>query len=258
MIAGVLKYNIRKFIVLVIIAKFSRYLVLVLLITNTFASSEYINLGKFKDDNSIFIEKNIDKLSQKFLTTKYVSNTLSNENIDTSKENLIINFEALDCFTFIDTLKALTQSNDLQSFKNNLINTRYKDGLITYQNRNHFFSDWIDSNNMEDITCKIGKCEKSIKYLNKNYKYLKEIPTVKREISYIHPKNIDLSKLKNGDYIGIYTNKEDLDVTHTGIIIKKDEKIFLRHASSLHKKVLDSELFEYTKNKLGILVYRAQ
>jgi hypothetical protein len=92
--------------------------------------------------------------------------------------------------------------------------------------------------------------------LNKNYKYLKEIPPLKREITYIHPKDIDISKLKNGDYVGIYTNKLDLDVTHTAIIIKKDDKIYLRHASSKYKKVMDSELFEYTKNKLGILVFR--
>jgi len=221
------------------------------------SSSEYINLGKFKNDNSIFIQKDISKLSEKFLGTKYVSNTLVNKDINTSKENLIINFEALDCFTFIDTVQALKTSQDKSEFKISLLNTRYKNGIVSYATRNHFFSDWIKSNDMSDITCSLGKCETVIKYLNQNEKYLKEIPTVKRKISYIKSSNIDISLLKNGDYVGIYTNKDALDVTHTGIIIKKENGVFIRHASSLEKKIIDSELLSYTKNKLGVIIYRA-
>lgn len=231
-------------------------LLLTLLYINLFSYDEYINLGPFQNDPSIYKEKNIVKLSQKFIDTNYVANTLSNKDINTSKEKLIINFEALDCFTYIDTLKALKNSKDFPSFKEQLIDTRYKNSQVSYHNRNHFFSDWLSNKDIKDITCKLGACKKSTKYLNKNFKYLKEIPEVKREITYIHPKDIDLAKLKNGDYIGIYTDKPDLDVTHTGIIIKKNNQVFIRHASSKYKKVMDSELFEYTKEKLGVLIYR--
>jgi hypothetical protein len=232
--------------------------ILLILLHNTYAYSfdEYINLGKFKDDNSIFTQKDISKLSQKFLDTHYVSNTLSNIDINTSKENLIINFEALDCFTFIDTIKALKQSNNLITFKKALIDTRYKDSKVTYHNRNHFFSDWLENNNIKDVTCKVGKCQKQQKYLNKNFKYLKEIPTTKRDIYYLTAKNIDTTKLKTGDYVGIFTKKIDLDVAHTGIIIKKDKEVYIRHASSKKKKVIDSLLFEYIASKDGIIVYR--
>ena len=219
---------------------------------------EYINFGKFKGDDSIFIQKDIVDLSEKFLGIKYVSNTLSNHEINTSKENLIINFEALDCFTFIDTIEALKNAKDRKEFKINLIDTRYKNGIISYHTSNHFFSDWSYNKRIKDITCDLGICQKSIKYLNKDEKYLKEIPTVIRAVSYIDPQNINISLLKNGDYIGIYTNKNDLDVTHTGIIIKKDDKIFIRHASSVKKEIIDSELFDYTKNKSGVIIYRSR
>lgn len=220
-------------------------------------SAEYINFGKFKNDNSIFIQKDISKLSEKFIGTKYVANTLSNNEIDTSKENLVINFDSLDCFTFIDTLESLRVSSSKKEFKKHLISTRYKNSDISYLSRNHFFSDWIESNNMKDITCTLGNCKNETKYLNENEMYLKEIPTVKRTISYIKTDEVDLSLLKDGDYVGVYTDKKGLDVTHTGIIIKKFDKVFLRHASSLKKKIIDSELLEYTKQKLGIIVYRA-
>ena len=231
-------------------------LILLLLLSKTFAFDEYINLGKFENDSSIFKQKDIAKLSEKFLDTTYIANGLSNIDINTSKENLIINFKALDCFTFIDTIEALKNSHNLKSFRDNLINTRYKDGLVTYHNRNHFFSDWLENNNMKDITCSLGKCTKQQKLLNDKYKYLKEIPTVKRDIYYIAPNDIDISKLQTGDYVGIYTKLPDLDVTHTGIIIKKDNLVYIRHASSKKKKVIDDLLQNYISSKIGIIVYR--
>jgi len=230
--------------------------IIAILYTNFFAY-EYINFGKFKDDISIFKEQDIKKLSEKFLGIEYVSNTLSNDNIDTSKENLIINFDTLDCFTFIDTIEALKSAKNKKDFRNKLINTRYKNGIVSYHTRNHFFSDWLLKKNIVDITCKLGECKKSIKYLNKNEKYLKEIPTIQRTISYIEPKDINITKLRTGDYIGIYTQKDDLDVTHTGIIIKKFNKVYIRHASSLEKKIIDSDFFEYTKNQVGVIVFRS-
>lgn len=233
-------------------------IVLVLFLSEVFAICQYVNLGKFGSDSSIFVEEDISKLSEKFLDVEYVSGTLSNPQIDTSAEKLIIDFSSLDCFTYIDTIEALKHSIDFESFRQKLIETRYKDGKVTYHNRNHFFSDWVENNDIKDITCEVGACKKSIKTLNEDYKYLKEIPEVIREISYIPTKDIELDKLKDGDYIGIYTPKDDLDVTHTGIIIKKDDKVFIRHASSKYKKVLDSELFEYTKNKEGVLIYRGK
>lgn len=231
-------------------------LILLLLISKTFAFDQYINLGKFENDSSIFKENDVAKLSQKFLNINYVSNTLSKVDINSSKENLIINFEALDCFTFIDTIEALKNSSDHKSFIDKLIKIRYKDGLVTYPNRNHFFSDWLKNNNMKDITCTLGKCQKQEKLLNKNYKYLKNIPMVKRDIYYIAPNDLDISKLQTGDYIGIYTKLLDLDVTHTGIIIKKNDLVYLRHASSKKKKILDVLFKDYIYSKTGILVYR--
>lgn len=228
----------------------------VLFFAKLLLAEQFINFGKFENDKTIFEEKDISKLSKKFLATQYISNTLKNSDINTSKENLVINFQALDCFTFIDTIEALKQSSSKQDFIKKLIATRYKNSEISYQARNHFFSDWKYYNNVQDITCKVGPCKKHIKLLNNNEKYLKEIATIKREIYYIVPKNIDISKIKSGDYIGIYSKRNDLDVTHTGILIKQNNKLYIRHASSLKKKIIDSDYFEYTKEKIGVIIYR--
>jgi hypothetical protein len=53
---------------------------------------------------------------------------------------------------------------------------------------------------------------------------------------------------------------DGLDVTHTGILIKKAEGIFIRNASSRkqNRRVVDYPFSEYIKNISGIIVLRAE
>ncbi|MEA3553228.1 MAG: DUF1460 domain-containing protein [Campylobacterota bacterium] len=226
------------------------------LVSCIFASSS-INLASYKDID-FKQTKTIEQISNHFLGTKYKANSLIGSS--NSKEKLVIDFSSFDCFTFIDTIESLKGSNSFDTFKSKLIDTRYKNGKISYKNRKHFFSDWVTYNkNIKDITCKIGKCSKITKYLNQKSKdkvYLKGITIIKRDIFYIQSKDIDISKLKTGDYIGIYTNLSGLDVTHTGIIIVKNGMVYLRHASSKKMKVIDSLLKKYISKQDGIIVYR--
>lgn len=198
----------------------------------------------------------IDELSGRFLDTPYKANTLIG-GID-QKEQMVVSFENFDCFTFIDTIEALKDDR----FKSALRDIRYKNGIIDYKNRNHFFSDWkVYNKNIKDITCDIGSCKKVTKKLNKKDKnsvYLKGIDIVKRDIYYTTPDKIEFSKLKSGDYIGIYTTLKGLDVTHVGLAVNKNGIWYLRHASSKMKKVVDSNLKDYIKNKTGVLIYRSK
>ena len=234
-----------------------KYLFLFLFVLSSCFSLENINLGFFKKEDFLK-EKNIKDISSFFLDVPYKSNTLIG-NSDT-KEKLVIDFTALDCFTFIDTIQALKHSKNLSEFKTNLIETRYKNKNISYKKRKHFFSDWFVFNKkIDDITCDIGVCNKTTKYLNKkdvDKKYLKDIPIIKRDIYYLKAKNINKSKLKQGDYIGIYTKLKGLDVTHTGVIIIKDKTVYFRHASSFQKKVVDVLFDEYVSSKSGVVIYR--
>ena len=208
----------------------------------------------------------IDFISGKFLNTKYVDHTLTGD-IKTS-EVFTINLDGLDCFTYLDYVQALTISNNFEDFKKNLIKIRYNNAIVDFKKRNHFFTDWAFNNSkyIFDATKNISTTNAStvIKYLNKkneNDVYLEGIAPKKREIHYIPSKEVDtevLNNLKTGDYIGIYTNLKGLDVTHTGIAIKKGDELFFRHASSKssNMKVVDEKLLEYIEKKPGIIILR--
>ena len=183
-------------------------------------------------------------------------------------EVFVINFEGVDCYTYIDYVEAMRLSNSFSSFKMNLRKVRYKSGRIAFENRNHFFTDWREFNAdfVKDITEEIGTqkaiiAQKMINEKEDGTFFLPGIHPVQQEITYVASNAIDESvfnKLETGDYIGIYSEVQGLDVSHVGIIIKDRDDIYLRHASSLkeYRKVVDQDFKRYIVGKPGIIVFR--
>src|SRR3972149_2836083 len=98
----------------------------------------------------------IDFLSRQFLETPYQESTLRGD-INTP-EVFVINLEGIDCFTFLDYVESMRLSSSFHEFKENLKKVRYQRGEVSFENRNHFFTDWreFNSNFIDDVTVKIG------------------------------------------------------------------------------------------------------
>lgn len=238
--------------------------------------NEQIILGQWtsKSLNLLFKEasdiphpgKRIDFLSKQFIDTKYKKTTLTGD-INTP-EVFVINLEAVDCLTFIEYIEAMRRSVSFDEFRDNLMRVRYRSSMPAFKNRNHFFTDWtaFNSDMISDVTKQIaaGKSKVVSKRLNEKNDgafFLPGIPYRLREITYIQTTDLDeaiLTKLETGDYVGIYSKTDGLDVSHTGIIIKQNDSVCMRNASSVkeHMKVLDEELMDYLKSKPGIIVLR--
>lgn len=208
----------------------------------------------------------VDLISASFLGTPYKADTLIGS--PTTPETLVINMNGVDCLTFVEYVQALSVSIKNGDFKNSLIRTRYIDGQVRYLNRRHFFSDWYANNpvNARDVTQQLSQNALMVtKHLNKKNEkeeYIKGLGIIERKIYYIPSSAVDanvMDRLQTGDYIGIYSKLDGLDVSHTGIIIKKNGNVYFRNASSLAKnmKVVDTPLGAYIKNKPGIVVLRA-
>ncbi len=240
------------------------------------SDTEIIKLGKWTEPGleTLMTEsvtaggigERIGIISSEFLGTPYIADTLTG-NANTP-EVFTIDREGMDCFTYVDYVEALSISGSFPAFEENLKKIRYKDGVVTFQNRNHFFSDWPinNSSKVKDVTRAIGgdKTKSALKSLNLKKDgsvYLPDIPVTNRTIYYIPSSAIDgevISNLQTGDYAGIFTEIDGLDVSHTGIIVKKGDEAYLRHASSREKnmKVVDESLTDYMAKKPGLVVYR--
>jgi hypothetical protein len=250
----------------------------------TDCKKDIIIFGKWTEEqlNQIFRQaseinntsQRIDFLSKLFLSTPYKPSTLiGNKDMP---ELFVINLAEVDCLTFIEYIEAMRMSGSFEEFKETLKGVRYRAGEIAFEKRKHFFSDWTGSEPVyvKDITEILGgyRTEKVEKILNlkdiSGTLFLDGIEVQRREIKYIPAGFIDelvinrpvpkvLSwGLETGDYIGIYSELPGLDVSHVGIAIKYKKIVYLRHASSQKKKVIDEDLKGYLSGKPGIIVFR--
>ena len=79
-----------------------------------------------------------DIVSHEFLDVPYGANTLIGS--ATEAEQLVVDLQEVDCFTYADYVETLKRSDDREEFIANLTKVRYKNGVVDFQNRKHFFT----------------------------------------------------------------------------------------------------------------------
>jgi hypothetical protein len=206
----------------------------------------------------------VEFISRQFLGVPYQPLTLVGS--PQTPEILVINLEAVDCFTFIDYVEAMRFSSSFLEFRGHLKRVRYRSSRVAYGTRRHFFTDWLSVRRIEDITSFIGQgreitVQKMLNVRNDRSCFLPGIPPVARKIRYLPAKDIggpELAAMKSGDYMGIYTDIGGLDVSHVGIFVRNRNRISFRHASLNEKQVVDQDFRDYLLSIPGVLVFRAR
>jgi hypothetical protein len=275
--------------------------IIILLITivlsgNLFASDPVISsmdkaiiknkLDKFSKERSLPIGDLVLKIGLDFLNTPYVGKTL-----DKSKEEkLVINLHQLDCTTFAENCLALarTAKSDKPSvdkFCFELEGIRYRGGKMDgYASRLHYFSEWIaDNENRHHVQSMAAQMGGKLLPLNlyimsknpKEYPQLINDPTTTAQIQVIEEKisaqkfyyipveqfeSIE-SLVKDGDIVTLTTSIPGVDVSHVGILMNKDGRVHLLHASSSMMKVtISTEPFSQylakSKKTTGVMIAR--
>ena len=230
--------------------------------------------------------------AHQFLGVPYVGHTLEVN----KQEELVVNLRQLDCSTLVETVTALTLATKhggttWQDFLHWLQTIRYNKGKLDgYCSRNHYFSQWIESNTSLGLVEEqkvAGYPFTAIQQLQLNYmsthpeyyamlkdnpEDVKTIAQLEQAVSgtkvrYIPVGLLDepktkLKYVKNGDILALVTKKSGLDVSHVGFAEwGRDGKLHLLDASSIYKKVLlePKPLYQYAQRNpsmLGIRVIR--
>lgn len=191
--------------------------------------------------------KTMVSVGKTFLKTPYVAKTLEIGEVET----LVINFQGLDCTTFVENVLAFTlllqkEKTDFDSFAKVLETIRYKNGKLDgYASRLHYFSEWIANNQQKglltDITAEIeGKeISKEINFMSTHrelYPFLADdvnFDKIKASenflnneaICYLPQDQIEANEhlIHSGDIIALTTSIEGLDITHTGIASREKD-----------------------------------
>ena len=228
--------------------------------------------------------------ADRLLGTPYVAHTLEGD-----EELLTINIDELDCTTFVETLYALarTTMNGRYSWLDyaaNLENVRYRNGEMgDYSSRLHYISEWILNNasrgNLKEVTPDLPHANYLIKTIDfmtnhkDSYRSLKDDSAMVEKIkgyemalrnhrmpylkkSWLGDKAVKAA-LRDGDFVGLVTKIEGLDISHLGIIHKDDKgEIYLLDASMsggkvmLEQKNLRDHLSGSKSTCLGVRVFR--
>ena len=235
--------------------------------------------------------------AHQFLNIPYVGHTLE---VNTEEE-LVVNLRQLDCTTFVETATALALAFQHDGFGWDdylywLQTIRYNNGKMDgYCSRNHYFSQWINSNSqlglVEEQTGEgsanhypfTATQRLQLNFMSTHPEYyamlkghperIKKMASLEKEVSGIQVRYIPASLLnesektlkyvKDGDILALVTNKSGLDVSHVGFAQwGKDGKLHLLNASSIHKKVVlePMTLYQYMQKHptmLGIRVIRS-
>jgi hypothetical protein len=198
------------------------------------------------------------------------------------KEKLIVNFTQFDCFTFLETVLALSHCfvvgrTSLREFRRKLMFIRYRHGIITgYTSRLHYFTDWLRDSEQKKIVGDISRRlggelrRKKINYMTthrasfpalKNENEFQKMVMVEKNLSrrtfYAIKKNKvnkQKEKIKAGDIVAFATEDEGLDVAHVGFALWKGKNLHLLHASSKEGGVVISKktLVTYLKQNKKI------
>ena len=243
---------------------------------------------QFSKDSNLTTGELVLKIGNDFLGTPYVGNTLDR----TVQEDLVVNLRELDCTTFAENCLAIARTiksgkPTFESFTNELEKIRYRNGQLNgYVSRLHYFGEWMTNNAekgiVEDVSSKIGgvKCPIVLNFmgthtdsypqLKSNPQLIKEIKLIEKRVStepfFFIPKEkiaIHEKDMLDGDIAALVTKIPGMDVSHVGILFKKDGRVYLLHASLSGGKVGTTRvpLADYlkdSKNTTGIFVVRAK
>lgn len=203
-------------------------------------------------------------IARQFLGVPYVAHTLDR----TDYEQMVINLHELDCTTYVEVVAALArcvfmQKKDIADFINELRNIRYRNGVVSYETRNHYFQWWVEANTKNGVADEIfvqsnplyssqtinnyymSKHSDSYDMLRNHPERVDSIKQQEAEHNGVKVHYLSANQIKNtqqmrqlihdGDIIGLVTTKEGLDASHLGIAVWHKDGLHFLNASSLKK-----------------------
>lgn len=245
-----------------------------------------VKLDNFAPDRSLSMGDLVLKIGLDFLNTPYVAKTL-----DKSKEEkLVINLHQLDCTTFAENCLALARTvksdkSSIETFYSELESLRYRGGKLDgYASRLHYFSEWILDNevrhHVRSMAAQMGgklvpinlnfmsSHPQEYPQLTNNPESITLIKSIEEKVSAQKFYFIPVSQfesieglVRDGDIVTLTTSIPGIDVSHVGILLKKDGKIYMLHASSsIQKVVISTEPFSQylakSRKTTGVMIAR--
>lgn len=215
-----------------------------------------------------------------FIGQAYEAGTLDGN----TTESLVINFNGMDCITFVEYAMAMESCPDETCIASEVLNMRYRNGQLTdYSSRLHYLSEWLfqllSKGAYSQILGDGEHCfEPELSFMSTHsnlYPSLKSNPSMINAISlaetgfnakkigfpYFSRTSFQRAELRHGDILAFKSKTKGLDFDHVGFVVKEGNQMKLLHASLEKKQVVISKetVFDYlnrVKKYDGVMVIR--
>jgi hypothetical protein len=187
------------------------------------------------------ISKRIDFISGALRGTRYRGFTLIGG--PRRPEKFVMRDDAFDCVTYCETVLAGAIARDASEFDTVLRQIRYHNGVVKWDQRNHYFFEWCQRN-VDNKFCQWIGMDGAVE-LTKTVDSQKGL-SKRRFAMRVIPRAVFLANkpmLQSGDIVGFVAHQANLDYFHTGFIaFAPDGTLLLRHASESRHRVLDEHM----------------
>lgn len=199
----------------------------------------------------------VEALSAALLGCRYEANGLVGS--AEVPEVFVAPLEAFDCVTYVETVLALARAATPAEFANELRRLRYDGGVVEWERRNHYMTDWARRSSKRRVTRPVaaeGLGAKKEKLLDA----VPRLPPRKTSFRCV-PKSRFRAlapRLANGDVVLFASTKSGLDVFHCGFLVKAGGTWRLRHASRSAGRVVEEDLLPFlgANRMAGLIVVR--
>lgn len=164
--------------------------------------------------------------------------------------------QAFDCVTYVETVLSLARASDPVAFSEELRRIRYDGGEIEWVRRNHYMTEWLRRNAKAGIVRSVV----AEGLATRKERLLDAVPGLEARKATFRciPKAKFRSfgpRLRNGDILLFVSTKARLDVFHCGLLVRKDGRWMLRHASRSAGRVVEQDLAAFlAANRMAGLV----
>jgi len=204
------------------------------------------------------------ELGRSLLGTPYLKGALRGEKDPAT--GLVLSLEKVDCMVLLEwllageSLSGRPAAGRADSLAQALLRVRFRGGRARWEQRNHFFSDWLGAGpRLQDAGAAFAGARRQVLDLNRRERgrrWVRGVPCHEAQVWHVPASPATLDSLRDGDLVGLWAGKAGLDVTHVGVIVREEGRVLLLNASSRAMRVRLEPLAEHPAWPRGLLVFR--
>lgn len=222
------------------------------------------------------VNQAIARLAESFVGYPYLAMSLDAD----GAEQLRLDLTQFDCMLFVEQLLALAWSESFNQFASHTQSLRYRDGVVSYCNRWHYFHDWVESavrqGMLEPDVALEGGISRALplNFMSSNralypklqssalfdcIRHREDSRRVQQRFIPLDAIESVVPSLQSGDLFAIATRVQGLDVSHTGVLVKSGSRVDAIHAAPGRGVMRSSGLARYLRSvpdAIGVVIVR--